>query len=81
MYQSSIEKRAINNMKLIALRYAPGAPRHREYGPSSPGEIECAGAVFDKTNSFILEVMAECNKCPAMLVLPSSRSQTNRSIK
>ena len=40
--------------------------------------IECAGAAFDKTNSFILEVMAECSKSPAVLVLPSTRSQSDR---
>ena len=40
--------------------------------------IECAGVAFDKTNSFILEVMAECSKSPAVQVLPSTRSQTDR---
>jgi hypothetical protein len=35
--------------------------------------IECAGAAFDKTNSFILEVMAECSKSPAVC-WPSTRS-------
>jgi hypothetical protein len=28
--------------------------------------IECAGTTFDKTNSFILEVMAEYSKSPTV---------------
>jgi hypothetical protein len=78
MYQSSIEKKSNQLDPYVTLLGLLGTGSTGLHLQEKKKSIECAGAAFDKTNSFILEVMAECSKSPAVLVLPSTRSQTDR---
>ncbi|EEF45983.1 conserved hypothetical protein [Ricinus communis] len=59
--KNSIEKK---EQSIRSLRYSPGTPRRREYGPSSSEEKHRVRGCSFRQNKFILEVMAECSKSP-----------------